>query len=131
MTTRRDAEAQNSLADRLFRGTVSVSNVMVNLFGCRTVRCSGPLAPSTHGAQQAASSASSLRQLVVNSLHVKLFSMQQFDKQAVWYEQFDSQAVWYEQFVGEAVRYCLFGTQSPELFNVKDRSPSQQQHTEH
>ena len=57
--------------------------------------------------------------------------MQQFDRQAVWYEQFDSQAVWYEQFAGEAVRYCLFGTQSPELFFVKDRSPSQQQHTEH
>jgi hypothetical protein len=54
---------------------------------CRTVRCSGamrgPLAPSTRGAQPAASSTSALRQLVVNSLHAKLFGMQQFETEAV------------------------------------------------
>ena len=109
---------RTSLIARLFRQTVSMPNIMFKQFERRTVRCGGDvrgsLAASAHSAKQAARSALVLEQLGVNSLRVKLLSIQQFG----------SQTVKTKRFARQAVLADLFGAHPAEVVFVKDRSPS-------
>ena len=84
----------------------------------------GSFAASAHSAKQAARSVAVLEQLGVNSLKVKLLSIQQFGSQTVKIQQFGSQTVKTKRFARQAVLADLFGAHPAEVVFVKDRSPS-------